>query len=532
MKRLLSLLLCLLLLPGMLLLTGCHGSRGLPDFTVPEDFDESRQYTVTFWAKNDTNRTQTRIYEQAIADFQALYPNITVNIRLYTDYGKIYNDVITNIATNTTPNVCITYPDHIATYLTGANTVVPLDGLFADPDYGLGGAALRFDSPGEEELVPQFLDECAFGGCHYAIPFMRSTEACYVNKTYVEALGYALPEALTWDFVWEVSEAAMAKDAEGNYLVNGQKVMIPFIYKSTDNMMIQMLRQKGAGYSTSAGDILIFNDDTKEILYTISEHAATGAFSTFKISSYPGNFLNAGQCIFAVDSTAGSTWLGADAPLMDIAPDKVVRFNLEVFPLPQFDPEHPQMISQGPSVCVFNKEDPQEVLASWLFVQYLLSDKVQIAYSETEGYVPVTTRAQNSPEYQDYLSRMGEDTDVHYEVKIKASKILLAHVEDTFITPVFNGSTSLRNAAGQLIENVTKSRRRKETVDEAYMEKLFSDVTALYRLNQISVTQEAGKADLGPLPRMAVGLLCGLGAVWVLIGVYALYGVLKKKKRP
>ena len=50
-------------------------------------------------------------------------------MRLYTDYGKIYNDVITNIPTDTTPNVCITYPDHIATYLTGANVVVPLDEL-------------------------------------------------------------------------------------------------------------------------------------------------------------------------------------------------------------------------------------------------------------------------------------------------------------------------------------------------------------------------------------------------------------------
>ena len=45
-----------------------------------------------------------------------------MNLNLYTDYGKIYNDVITNISTNTTPNVCITYPDHIATYLTGQNT--------------------------------------------------------------------------------------------------------------------------------------------------------------------------------------------------------------------------------------------------------------------------------------------------------------------------------------------------------------------------------------------------------------------------
>ena len=55
------------------------------------------------------------------------------------------------------------------------------------------------------------------------------------------------------------------------------------------------------------------------------------------------------------------------------------------------------MISQGPSVCVFNKEDPQEVLASWLFAQYLLTDQVQIAYSQTEGYVPVTVKGAEHP---------------------------------------------------------------------------------------------------------------------------------------
>ena len=86
----------------------------------------------------------------------------------------------------------------------------------------------------------------------------------------------------------------MAKDADGNFLINGQKVMIPFIYKSTDNMMIQMLKQRDAGYSESSGKIEIFNDTTKELLLTIAEHAGTRAFSTFKISSYPANFLNAG----------------------------------------------------------------------------------------------------------------------------------------------------------------------------------------------------------------------------------------------
>lgn len=518
------------LLVGTLALSGCHGRREQAAFAVPESFDTSRQYEVVFWAKNDTNKTQTDIYKQAIEDFQQLYPNITVTMRLYTNYGDIYNDVITNISTGTTPNVCITYPDHIATYLTGDNVVVPLDELFADERYGLGGSELLYEGPAQEEIVPQFLDECRLGGTYYAIPYMRSTEACYINKDFVEALGYEVPDVLTWDFIWEVSEAAAAtKGADGIYSLNGQKVLIPFLYKSTDNMMIQMLRQKGAGYSTQTGDIQLFNDTTTGLLLDIADHTAKGAFSTFKISGYPANFLNAGQCVFAVDSTAGSTWMGCDAPLMDIAADEVVDFDTEVRMVPQFDPENPQMISQGPSICIFNKEDPQEVLASWLFAQYLLTDEVQIAYSQTEGYVPVTTRAQNDAGYQDYLSRAGEDNDTHYAVKLQAVQLLLDHLDDTFVTAVFNGSASLRDAAGQLIEDVTKSVRRNQTVDEETIQTLYSDTQSLYHLDAVSPS--GGKADLGPLPGTAVALLAGLGIAWVLIFAYLARQGLKKRRR-
>ena len=514
-KRILCALLCALcLLP----LTACHGSRGYDDFAMPESFDTSRSYEISFWAKNDTNKTQTEIYQKAIADFEALYPNIHVSMRLYTDYGKIYNDVITNISTGTTPNVCITYPDHIATYMTGTNSVVPLDAVFADAKYGLGGSELRFDGPTKDEIIPQFLSECAIGGTTYALPFMRSTEACYINKTMLEQMGYEVPEVLTWDFVWDVSEQAMKKNADGTFAVNGQKVMIPFIYKSTDNMMIQMLRQEGAGYSDEEGNILIFNDDTRAILRTVAEHAASRAFSTFKISSYPGNFFNAGQCLFAVDSTAGATWMGSNAPLLDISADKVVPFETAVRAVPQFDPDHPRMISQGPSVCVFNKRDPQEVLASWLFTQYLLTNEVQIAYSETEGYLPVTSKAHESAEYRDY------------DVKIAASKLLLENTDKTFTTPVFNGSTSLRNAAGQLIEEVAKSVRRGETVDEGYFDELFKSVTSLYRLDQRSVTATDG-SSLGPLPGEARALLAALGAAWVGIALYAGRELLKNKRK-
>ena len=222
--------------------------------------------------------------------------------------------------------------------------------------------------------------------------------------------------------------------------------------------------------------------------------------------------------------------MGSDAPLVDISEEALIDFEVEVMSIPQYDTENPQMISQGPSLCIFNKDDPQEVLASWLFTQYLLCNKVQIAYSETEGYVPVTLTAQNSAEYQDYLSRAGEDNDTYYDVKIKASELLLEHEDDTFVTPVFNGSTSLRDAAGQLIEDVTKSVRRGETIDNAYMENLYSNVTALYHLNEYNLPS-GGKADLGPLPGTAVALLAGLAGIWVLLILYLLVSNMKKRSK-
>ena len=520
-------LLCVFLIV-CLLLSGCHGSVQRKEFTIPQSFDASRNYEISFWAKNDTNLTQVGIYQKAIDDFQKLYPNIKVNLRLYTDYGKIYNDVITNIATDTTPNLCITYPDHIATYLTGKDCVVPLDGLFSDARYGFGGTELRFDGPERNEMTEKFLAECYLNGAHYAIPYMRSTEACYVNKTFVEKLGYTLPESLTWDFVWEVSQAAAKKNADGTYVLNGQKVMLPFIYKSTDNMMITQLKQLEAEYSNDLGQIGLFHETTAQLLKTVAENTQKGAFSTFKISGYPANFLNAGQCVFAVDSTAGATWMGCDAPLIDIAEDKLVKFETAVMAVPQFDPENPVMMSQGPSMCVFNKEDPQEVLATWLFAQYMLTDDVQIAYSQTEGYAPVTDKARNSAAYQDYLSRSGEDNELYYNIKLDATKLLLDNTENTFVTSVFNGSASLRDAAGHLVESAVKSTRRKETVDDAYIVALFEQTRSLYRLDQLD-TAITGKAALGKLPGEAVALLATLGGAWVCIGVYVLCTRRKKQ---
>ena len=54
---------CLLLCALCLALSGCHGADTSADFQIPRVFDDSREYNLVFWAKNDTNVAQTKIYE-------------------------------------------------------------------------------------------------------------------------------------------------------------------------------------------------------------------------------------------------------------------------------------------------------------------------------------------------------------------------------------------------------------------------------------------------------------------------------------
>ncbi|MBO7196504.1 MAG: extracellular solute-binding protein [Clostridia bacterium] len=515
-------------------IVSCHGemvekndntatdySNAMTEFVPPESFDTTKKYSITFWAKSDSNKLQTAVYTKAVSDFEDLYPNIDVTLVIETDYQRIYQNVITNIQTGTTPNVCITYPDHMATYLTGNSLIVPLEGLMSDEKYGLGGSELRFDGPDNGEISPKFLEECIINSYQYGLPFMRSTESCYVNKTYVEALGYELPEKLTWDFVWEVSiAAAKLKNPDGTYKANGQRVMLPLIYKSTDNMMIQMLHQAGGEYSNDQGDILAFNPTAEDILLDIANAAENDAFFTFKNVSYPGNYFNAGQCIFAIDSTAGATWMGSNSPQSDIPESSKVDFETVVMEIPQYDTENPTMISQGPSICIFNKADRGEVLASWLFTQYLLTNEVQITYSQSEGYLPVTLKAQQSEEFKDYLSRAGEDNNTYYDVKIAATELLMENTDNTFITPVFNGSLSLRNAAGGMIEDISDAVRVGKRITPSYINGLYRRMASLWRLD----------VPLGGFPVFAIVLLCVIASVYIALACYVIATKVKRKR--
>ncbi len=458
MKKLVIFLMMIVFFLG---LTSCHGHKYMDEFIMPEEFDESREYNISFWAKNDSNPTQRAIYEKAIVDFEKIYPNVNVEIRHFASYPDLYRSILQNMGTNTTPNVAIAYPDNVATYLENPRLVVKMEGLMEHPKYGLGGSGIKFDSPKKEDLIIEYLEEGyvnvdgAVG--LFTLPFLRSTECLYVNKTWLVDHGFEIPEnnIFSWDYIWDACRVAIAEDPTS----------IPLIYKSSDNFFIQLAHQNGYDFTTKEGEMLFYNDDNVNMVKELNKLYKEGLFVTWQNTGfYPGDKFNIGKTIFGIDSSAGSTWMGPKSPL---GAASEIDFEVLVSTIPQVDVKNPSVISQGPSLCLFNKEDNQEVLASWLFLQYLLTNEVQLEYIKTEGYAPVTYSVVNSKEFIDFIN-----SDEIYSVQRDAILNVLEYKDKTFVTPAFTGSALVRDNVGTIIDKATISKKKEIDVDSLFKKAL------------------------------------------------------------
>ena len=87
------------------------------------------------------------------------------------------------------------------------------------------------------------------------------------------------------------------------------------------------------------------------------------------------------------------------------------------------------------------------------------------------------------------------------------------NINNSFTTSVFNGSTSLRSAAGELIEETVKWTRRNKDINDSFIDELYQSINALYKLDQIKTG--AQKQSLGKLPTGAIALISTLIIVWI-----------------
>ena len=442
MKKIVAILLLVTMLLGIGLMSGCNKQNAVlaSDFVIPEGGYDGSEVTITFYHTMGANLRE--VLDAFIIEFNKIYPNITVVHEQVGGYEDVRDQIKTELTVGNQPNIAYCYPDHVALYNV-AKAVVTLDDLIASDitvTRGDGSTEiLGLTAEQQADFIEGYYNEGKeFGdGKMYTLPFSKSTEVLYYNKTFFEDNNLTVPT--TWDELEEVCKKIKEIDPES----------IPLGYDSESNWFITMCEQLGSDYTSATGEHYLFNNDTnKQFVKRFREWYQKEYVTTQEIyGAYTSGLFTAttGQRSYmSIGSSAGAKHQRPAANDKGEYP-----FEVGIATIPQIDASNPKVISQGPSVCIFKDSNPQEVIASWLFVKFLTTNvNFQAAFSDASGYVPVLKSVADHPTYKEKMA----NADGYNNVTYLSAKICMEQVDAYYTSPAFNGSAKARDEVGSLIQ--------------------------------------------------------------------------------
>lgn len=442
MKKTISILLVALAVVAMAFAGGGKESKtgaGNNAFQVPEGGYDGSPVTITFYHTMGSNLSE--VLNLYIEEFNKLYPNITVNASQVGSYDDVRDQISTEITVGAQPNIAYCYPDHVALY-NMAGVVATLDNLIDSKEevvradgsveiLGLTDAEKADFIEGYYEEGRQFGDDLM-----YTLPWSKSTEVLYYNKTFFDEHNISVPT--TWDEMEEVCKKIKEIDPTS----------IPLGYDSEGNWFITMTEQLDSPYTSAIEPHYLFdNEVNRDFIKRFRSWYQKGYLTTQTIyGAYTSGLFVAEtgtRSYMSIGSSAGATH---QRPTKDASGN--YPFEVGIATVPQANPSSPKVISQGPSVCIFNKSNPQEVVASWLFVKFMTTSvDFQAEFSMTSGYVPVLKSVADHPVYKEFVSKAnGGDY-----ISALAAKVCLAQQAAYYTSPAFNGSSTARSQVQELL---------------------------------------------------------------------------------
>ena len=336
---------------------------------------------IEFWHAMSSKLGQT---VQSLADnFNATIGKemgITVTPLYQGSYNDLKQKITAAIKAGIAPSVAQAYPDWVAEYMQ-ADVVVDLDDYINDSKVGMSDFNDIF--PGYRDENSQYSDD----GTFYSLPFNKSTEVIFYNKTFFEKNNLSVPK--TWSDVEAVSKKIMELTGKPG-----------FGYDSLANYMITMIRQFGGKYTDSKGNIYFNQGDAAvKAIELYKRNFDAGFWRIAGEDMYMSGPFNNQDCYMYVGSTAGAAYVGSDLFTWDSAV------------LPYIDANKKAAIQQGTNIFLMDQDkDPEEVYAAYVFAKYLVSKESNFIWATNTGYLPIRQSVVDSQEYKDYLKTTKDTT--------------------------------------------------------------------------------------------------------------------------
>lgn len=461
-------MLVLLLLVTGVFLASCGGERTSTNekrlvewYELSEDakLDTSKEITIKFWHRMGAD--SQALVQKWIGEFEAIYPNITViEEKAAGDYTALADKIALSIPAGTNPDIAESYPDHIARYAQ-AKAPLALNNFINNPNIGYTEEEIADFLPGLWAEGQSYDNE----GTILSLPFTKSSEAFFYNKTYFDLHGYEVPT--TWDEVFAIAEDIKSRESDA----------IPFGYDSEDNLFITGSEQWQAPYTgyneeTGRGEVQFNNDESKEMIKYFKDKVDRGLMLTRALNgdAYTSDIVKTGKKMYMYVGSTGGTryaYTGMTQSVFDAG------YRVGVAPLPAKDDAHRKQIQQGPNINLFRKDDEQQMIAAWLFAKYMISPEKSAEFCIPSGYAPVRYSAYETDAWIDYLEKIKDNpttmNDASSKLVKEAIEIFLNNGEIFFTSAVFNLSSKTRTEAGALMVKILAYKQTSDADLNAYI---------------------------------------------------------------
>ncbi len=464
-KKILSVLLAVVMLFSICTMAGCRRGSGVDNTVNVQPFDKDTSVEITF--THTMGQKLQEVLNTYIAEFNKIYPNITITHQSAGGWGDINGQINTEIAGGSPPNIAYNYPDHVAMYNIAKSVVILDDLIDSDAEViGLEGEVIGLTQAQKDDFVKSYYNEGKVYGDDkmYTMPLSKSTEVLYYDKTFFEENNLSVPT--TWDELW--ATCAKIKELRPNDY--------PLGYDSEDNWFITLCEQMKTGFTSAdnGGEYLFNNDENKAIVKELREYYQKGYFTTQELyGSYTSNLFvetTDKRCYMCVGSSGGASYQMSNNDTADGS----FAFEVGVAPIPQADTNNKKTISQGPSLCILKGKDTtdEQVIASWLFVKFLCTNvDFQAEFSMTSGYMPVLESVVENEYYKQWLgNRNGKEYLIPQCVYVG-----IQGRDDYFVSPAFNGSSTAREEAGKLMLKCLGSPANSDAEVDALINKAFKE---------------------------------------------------------
>ena len=458
MKKVLTLIMSLIFVFALSACVG-GGGRGETEVNVLDELP-NEPINITIWT--GFGQANADLMQVMFDSFTEQYPQVTITQLSQGGWGGVRDAMIQAIVAGTTPTIVMGYPDHFVEYLNG-NAIIPLNDYISHPDHGVD----------LEDFVQGFLDENRqeiFEGMIYAMPFAKSTEMVVYNRTVLEHHGINIDPntPLTWQDIENIAETTDilgTGDMQCEFLINAD---------SAANLFITASRQWGAPYTNAAGEILVDNETTREMLAYFQDLMDRNilAFPIEWDQAYGSQPFQRGDVCMSQGSTAGTRH---NIPRLEDG--KFGIFEMGVLPAMQFEDAVNSSMQQGPNIAIVSDATDAERLAAWLLIRYMTNTENTAWFAMNTGYVPVRISGFETPEYQEFLSIIDLYNEVGFDGLtfdqrdrlpfVQAAQAAFNQVDYFSFDPAFVGRTSssgARNEAELLFEAIYAGTR---TIDEA-----------------------------------------------------------------